>query len=116
MTDPQFVAPTGVSSSQERIEIRMVIVALIAPLIVAFVVFFWLALDDPPLPVLALIVCISGFVIGVAAAASVLRSQGVPIALAVLVGIVAVPFMLIAASFVVIGGAFMLGGLIDSVF
>ncbi|MBI2691174.1 MAG: hypothetical protein HYX29_04425 [Solirubrobacterales bacterium] len=116
MNQPQFIAPTGVQTPQEKIEARTVVVAFFSPLVFAFVYFFWLALDDPPLPILALLICISSFVVGVAAATSILRTQGVPLIVAVLVGIVAVPIMLIAASFVVIAFAFMLGGLIDSIF
>jgi hypothetical protein len=116
MDEPQFIAPTGIQSPQEKIETRAVVVAFISPLVFAFVYFFWLALDDPPLPILALLICISSFVIGVAAATSILRSQGVPLVVAVLVGIVAVPIMLVAASFIVIAFAFMLGGLVDSIF
>lgn len=116
MDQPQFIAPTGIQSQQEKIDARMVVVALISPIVFASVFIFWLALDDPPLPILALLVCISSFVFGVAAATSIARSQGMPLPVAVLIGIVAVPCMLIAATFVVIGCAFMLGGLVDSIF
>ncbi|MGH2958643.1 MAG: hypothetical protein ACRDKE_03500 [Solirubrobacterales bacterium] len=115
MDQPQFIAPTGVQSARDKIASRDVIVALVSPLIYAFVLFFWLALDDPPLRIVALLICISSFVIGVAASTSIARSQGLPLLVAVLVGIVAVPCMLVAASFVVIACAFMLGGLIDSI-
>lgn len=50
--------------AQLRIEMRTVIVALVSPLVFALVFFFfWLALDEPPLPILALLICISGFVV-----------------------------------------------------
>ncbi|MGK2878562.1 MAG: hypothetical protein ACSLFF_08315 [Solirubrobacterales bacterium] len=116
MTEPQFIARTGVQTPQDRTDMRTVLVALISPVVFALVYFFWLALDEPPLPILALMICISSFVIGVAAAASIAHSRGAPTPIAMVIGILAVPCLLIGASIFVIACAFMLGGLIDSIF
>jgi hypothetical protein len=51
-----------------------------------------------------------------AACASIARSRGVPPIAAILIGILAVPCAMIAASFFVIAAAFGIGGMLSDIF
>jgi hypothetical protein len=116
MDQPQFIDPSGRQPSEHESKALEVWLVFLSPLVGAFVVFFWLALDNPPLPILALLICIASVVVTMAACASIARSRGVPPIAAILIGILAVPCAMIAASFFVIAAAFGIGGMLSDIF
>lgn len=111
MDQQQFVQPPD-SAPVRRGDTRSMLLALAAPLAASFIYWYWAALDDPPLPLLAncivlgLIVATGVYVFRAAC------SLGVPALLSVVAGVLAVPCLMFAMSIVVIAGSFMLGGLL----
>jgi hypothetical protein len=110
MEQPQFIQ-SSVESRKVDIDRTALVTFFLAPVVGAFIFFFWLALDNPPLPVIPLTICIACAVLTVAAGTAIARSRGVPLVGAILIGLVALPCLLITASFVLIALAFMLGGI-----
>lgn len=108
---PQFVQQQHVPLS-ERGDGSTLIGLATAPLVAAMVQLFWAALDDPPLEPLAWLIEIAAVVCTAAFAMDLARLRGVPLPLAIVIGIVAAPFLIIAAMFVVIAAAFSLGSII----
>ncbi len=112
MTQPQFIEPSGATNREDRPIVGAILLAIFSPIVFALVYFFWLALDDPPLPIIALVICIACFVVAIAATSSIFRAAGLPIVPAVVVSVFAVPCILFAAFFIVIALAFTLGSFV----
>lgn len=108
---PQFVQAQHVTLQQRNDGAQLVGLA-VAPLVAAVVQLFWAALDDPPLEPLAWLIEIAAIVATAAVVMDLARLRGVSTPLAIVIGVVATPFLVIAAMFVTIAAAFSLGSLV----
>jgi hypothetical protein len=107
---PQFVKQTPF---RERSDRGLLAIIAIGPLVAGAVILFWLALDDPPLEWLGGAVLIGAMLVTIVGTGALARERGLSLPAAVLTAIVVAPLLVIPAMFVLIAGAFMLGGMVN---
>lgn len=109
---PQF-------SKQQRVPLRtrddapLLIAMFVGPVVVGATILFWLGLDDPPLEWLGVVVAVGALLVTLVSVGTLLQNNGMPTLLAALLAVFVTPGLVVGAMFVLIAGAFMLGGMVN---